>query len=436
PNDSITREEVAVVLSRAFYLLDAEADLSGHADAGSISSWARDGMAALVKLGHLRGYPDGTLRPKRTITREEFAQIMARLVTRYITAPGEYTFESDGAVVIRVPGVTLKGCVLTGDLILGDDVARADVTLENTVFITPPGATAAPRLSVRAEALVVEVDDGGAPLAGPGSGEGTGTPGGGSSTPTYTLDIDLSSPSQSVSTQRETGLSGDGEAGLFYLVLRDHLRRNVAHLKGQLTQNFPSTGLFGPLFETFRDDVSLDMLADMTEVLQYVAVAPGSAAGADKWKNPYIHLRDLVGESTLIFDDAPFYAEVLVDIGQANGSYTLQLTVTGSVSGLTVSSSLLTGSNRLYDHVFASVGRRLDALLTRYELDANIAAGDYMDQVETWFNSVPPDDLGTWITVRQGSLSPLLDRDVSLAAVSGCDFTLRGPGFTLDVSVR
>ncbi|MDR1158005.1 MAG: S-layer homology domain-containing protein [Oscillospiraceae bacterium] len=445
PNDAATREEVAVVLSRAFYLLDAAVDLSNRADAGAISSWARDAVAALVKAGRMQGYPDGTLRPQRTISREEFAQLMRRLVARYIMEPGEYTFEADGAVVIRVPGVILRDCVIAGDLILGDDLARTDVTLINTVFVMPSGdVTATPRMIVRAEARIVEAGDSDAPpLVGPedvGDGEtpGGGGPGGGStpSATTYTLNVNMSSPEQSVATQRATGLPGDGEAGLFYLVLRDHMRRNVTYLKSQLTQSFPSTGLFGPLFDMFRDDVSLDMLADMTEILQYVTVAPGSAAGAANWKNPYIHLRDLEGRSTLIFDDAPFYAEVLVDIGRVSGSYTLQLTVTGRVSGLTVSSSLLAGASGLYDNLFGSVARRLDVLLNRYELDGDISAGDYMERIETWFDGLSESELSALLTVTQGSVAPLLNRDVSVAAVAGYAFTLRGPGFTIDVNVQ
>ncbi|MDR1158006.1 MAG: S-layer homology domain-containing protein [Oscillospiraceae bacterium] len=449
PNDVTTREEVAVVLSRAFFLLDAEVDLSVHTDAGRISSWARDGMAALAKAGRLQGYPDGTLRPQATISREEFAQIMSRLVARYITEPGEYTFETDGAVVIRVPGVILKGCVIAGDLILGDDLVRADVTLENTVFVMPSGAAAAaPRLIVRAEENVAE--GGPPPLIGPGDGEDGEdvedgqTPGGdGSSTPTvpstpstptmYTLNVSVSSPPQNVSTQRATGLAGDGEAGL--LVILGHLRDNAQYLESQLTPSASPTGLFGPLFGLLGGDVTLDTLADLTALTQYVTVAPGSAADAAKWRSPNSRLEDLEGQSTLIFDDEPFYTEMLVDVGRDAGGYTLQVTLTGSVNGLTVGSSYLTGANHLYDNVFGSIERRLDALLSRYDLSADITAADYIAQTRAWFNNLAESELSELLTATQGSAAPLMNRDTSIGAVAGYVFTLRAPGFTVDVSV-
>ncbi|MDR0382244.1 MAG: S-layer homology domain-containing protein [Oscillospiraceae bacterium] len=447
PDSVTTREEVAVVLARAFYLLYAEANLSegtvatllGHyADADSIAPWARESMAALVRLDRLRGYPDGTLRPKASLSREEFAQLMHRLVARYITAPGEYTFESDGTVVIRVPGVILKNCVIAGDLILGDELVRADVTLENVTFANPSGSTTTIlRLIVRSEEITVDTGDT-PPLAGPDDGttppSGGGPSGGGPSTPTYTLDISLSASWQRVSTRRTPGLPGGG-GDLFYLVLRDHLRDNAAYLESQTA---PGTfiGLFEPLLDVLIEDVSLDMLADMTELTQHLTVAPGSAVAADRWKDPSVLLRDVEGQSTLIFDDAPFHTEITVDVGRESDGYTLQLLFTGGVDGLTVSSSLLTGSDLLYSNVFGSVERRLDALLAGYLPGTGLTAGDYVDRMETWFGNVPPDEMDTLITTAQGSVSPLLNRDALIRDAVGYDLTLHGPGFTIDVSAR
>jgi hypothetical protein len=398
-------------------------------------------VAALVKLGRMQGYPDGTLRPKASITREEFAQLMRRLVVRYITEPGEYTFEAAGAVVIRVPGVILKDCTIAGDLILGDDVVRENVTLENTVFVTPAGeTTTAPRLVVRAEARIVEAGDSGAPpLAGPGDDEppaAAPAPGGGGSTPpTYALDIRLTSSLQGVSTERAAGLPGGDR---FYLVLRDHLRDNAAHLENQsgswLGGSAGAGTLFTSLLSALVDDVSLDMLADMTALTQYLTVSPGSAVSADRWKDPSLRLSDAEGQSTLIFDDAPFHTEMLVDVGRDGAGYTLQLTISGGVSGLSVGSSWLTAQDSLYGNIFGSVERRLDALLRRYALAADLSAADYADRLEAWFY----DTLGgePVVTVAQGDILPLLNRNATIRDAGGYDFTLHGRGFTIDVSVR
>jgi hypothetical protein len=40
--------------------------------------WAYQSIEQLVQLGIIEGYPDGTFRPNRTMTRAEFAQAIAR----------------------------------------------------------------------------------------------------------------------------------------------------------------------------------------------------------------------------------------------------------------------------------------------------------------------------------------------------------------------
>jgi hypothetical protein len=47
-------------------------------------------MNAMVAAGYLAGYPDGTLKPKASITRAEFATIMNRLVRQYIYPGSSY----------------------------------------------------------------------------------------------------------------------------------------------------------------------------------------------------------------------------------------------------------------------------------------------------------------------------------------------------------
>lgn len=130
PEDNITREQAALVLSRAFKLTDTAANLSGYQDAGQISSWARDGVAAMVKAGYMQG--DGkTLNPTGNITREEFAQIMYNLVTEYIAAAGAYEKDVNGNLVIRAAGTTLDGVAVKGDVVIGDGVGNGDVTIKD-----------------------------------------------------------------------------------------------------------------------------------------------------------------------------------------------------------------------------------------------------------------------------------------------------------------
>ena len=42
--------------------------------------WARDEIQAMVELGLLKGYPDGTFRPNNSISRSEFGAVLARVL--------------------------------------------------------------------------------------------------------------------------------------------------------------------------------------------------------------------------------------------------------------------------------------------------------------------------------------------------------------------
>ncbi len=137
PDDFITREEVFAVLARAFVLTPKNMDaLNRFTDASLVSEWARPYAISLVERGYVNGDENAHLNPLYNITREEFAQILHNMIKQYITKPGEYkSVVSNGNVLIRVPGVTLTGVTVNGDLILGDGVGTGDITL-NKVKIT------------------------------------------------------------------------------------------------------------------------------------------------------------------------------------------------------------------------------------------------------------------------------------------------------------
>ena len=80
PFAAITREETAAMLFR--YADKTENDtthkgtsLKKFSDEKTVSSWATNAMDWAVEKGILKGYPDGTLRPRQTITRAEAAMV-------------------------------------------------------------------------------------------------------------------------------------------------------------------------------------------------------------------------------------------------------------------------------------------------------------------------------------------------------------------------
>lgn len=140
PEQSITREEAFVVISRAFKMSGSETTvLDKFSDQATISSWAEDAVASLVDAGYVAGF-DGKINPKATITRAEFAKLMDNLVKHYIKeakADG-YTEDFEGTVMVDVPGVTFKNLIINGDLIIGDGVGDGDVILDS---VTVTGRT-------------------------------------------------------------------------------------------------------------------------------------------------------------------------------------------------------------------------------------------------------------------------------------------------------
>ena len=82
PDDSITREQIAVILCRYAknkgYDVSASADLSRYTDVGSVSDWALEAMRWANAAGLITGRTETTLNPGDTATRAEVATILMR----------------------------------------------------------------------------------------------------------------------------------------------------------------------------------------------------------------------------------------------------------------------------------------------------------------------------------------------------------------------
>ncbi len=79
PDDLITREQMVVMLVKAAKLA-ISAEEAKFADAGTISGWARQAVAAATSLGIVKGYPDNTFRPQGKTTRAEAVTVIANSI--------------------------------------------------------------------------------------------------------------------------------------------------------------------------------------------------------------------------------------------------------------------------------------------------------------------------------------------------------------------
>lgn len=76
PDDLITREQMAVMISKAANLNGGEGKI--FADNAQIADWAVDAVAATTSKNIISGYPDNTFRPKAHATRAEAVTVIVK----------------------------------------------------------------------------------------------------------------------------------------------------------------------------------------------------------------------------------------------------------------------------------------------------------------------------------------------------------------------
>ncbi|NSW81715.1 MAG: S8 family serine peptidase [Syntrophothermus sp.] len=78
PNKPITRLEFLLILVRAGGGRERSAVAKEFLDQKEVPAWARQDLAEAVRRGLVAGYPDGTLRPNQPVTRAEMAAMLVR----------------------------------------------------------------------------------------------------------------------------------------------------------------------------------------------------------------------------------------------------------------------------------------------------------------------------------------------------------------------
>ncbi|MGV2966981.1 RCC1 domain-containing protein [Paenibacillus sp. AGC30] len=79
PRGNVTRTEFTVMLMRTLQIpIRNESSEVSFSDAESIPAWAHLAIQTAVAEGILQGYPDGTLRPRQTVSRAEMATMLSK----------------------------------------------------------------------------------------------------------------------------------------------------------------------------------------------------------------------------------------------------------------------------------------------------------------------------------------------------------------------
>lgn len=137
PNDPITRQEAAVMLSRALHVSGKE-NGKIFRDNAQIGAWALPAINGMTENGYINGSNDGNFHPARTITRAETVTILDRAIANYYNRAGTYCSSTSGITVIAASGVTLRDMTVNGTLIIAPGAGRAETVLKN---VTVTGQT-------------------------------------------------------------------------------------------------------------------------------------------------------------------------------------------------------------------------------------------------------------------------------------------------------
>ena len=88
PSANITREQIAAMFYRAITYIQQETgrealaaggDLAAYTDAGQVSGWAKEAVAALARSGIMKGTSDSRLSPQETATVEQAILLVLRV---------------------------------------------------------------------------------------------------------------------------------------------------------------------------------------------------------------------------------------------------------------------------------------------------------------------------------------------------------------------
>lgn len=84
PNNNMTREEVAVMFSRLMVRRPIKGHIYNHNFKDlSNTRWSATAISYMNDLGLIKGYPDGTFKPEKSITRAEFAAMATRFANLF-----------------------------------------------------------------------------------------------------------------------------------------------------------------------------------------------------------------------------------------------------------------------------------------------------------------------------------------------------------------
>ena len=130
PNDPVTRQEAAAMISRILDLKQNESRAYRYTDSYAISNWAKGVVGAVSEAGIMAGYPDGSFGPDRVLTRAEAVLALDKTVN-YKPGDKEEDKEETKKEDMLLTQSKLEDTTITGDLTISDRLGTKTITLED-----------------------------------------------------------------------------------------------------------------------------------------------------------------------------------------------------------------------------------------------------------------------------------------------------------------
>lgn len=168
PNAAITRQEAAKIAAGLFRLpaVTGADPLEAFADKAQIGAFAVEPLGQLVGGGYLKGFPNGTVQPLKSITRAEAVVLLSRLAGEVYAAAGTYRDRKQaGNALVNRDGVTIESSKIDGNLFLTAGIGEGDFTLNHsevkgTIYVSGGGIHSVHLNNVQAPNIVVDKKEG------------------------------------------------------------------------------------------------------------------------------------------------------------------------------------------------------------------------------------------------------------------------------------
>lgn len=132
PNEVLSREQAALILSRVFEVAGSGQVSSRFADDNQISSWSAQAVYAMKEAGYVTGTPQGEFQPLKALTRAEAVKMINNIMGQLIADSAQHAGIDGKNLVVNAAGGTLSGLHLTGNLYVAPGVGEGNLTIENS----------------------------------------------------------------------------------------------------------------------------------------------------------------------------------------------------------------------------------------------------------------------------------------------------------------